>query len=163
MVTGGAQVDIVVPDLRGAIVLKARAALGDRRDNERHIMDVAFLCSLVSDPLGLSAALGGSAQHSYLEAVCKVDAYLLRSRVVVQSGGLAFPPDMVPGGLVVSKRLAEYDGLNAILDNDGSLETREIYSANGVAKHLDAIHKIIGNAFRAIATDHARKVWDQEQ
>ena len=118
---------------------------------------------LVPQALGLSAALGGSAQHSYLEAVCKVDAYLLRSRVVVQSGGLAFPPDMVPGGLVVSKRLAEYDGLNAILDNDGSLETREIYSANGVAKHLDAIHKIIGNAFRAIATDHARKVWDQEQ
>ena len=64
MVTGGAQVDIVVPDLRGAIVLKARAALGDRRDNERHIMDVAFLCSLVSDPLGLSAALDAKERAS---------------------------------------------------------------------------------------------------
>lgn len=118
---------------------------------------------LAPQALGLSATLGGSAQHSYLETVCKVDTYLLRSRVVVQSGGLVFPPDMVPGGLVVSRRLAEYDGLNAILDNDGSLETREVYSADGVARHLDAIHKVIGNAFRAIATDHARNVWDEEQ
>ncbi len=41
---------IVVPDLRGAIVLKARAAVVDSRDPERHKGDIAFLCSLIGDP-----------------------------------------------------------------------------------------------------------------
>ena len=118
---------------------------------------------LVPEAVGLTNALGGSAPQSYLETLCAFEIYKLRSRVVVQDGGLAFPPDMVPGDLVVSRRLAEYEGLNAILDNDGFLETREVYSGDGVAKHLDAIHKVIGSAFRAIATDHARKVWGQEQ
>jgi hypothetical protein len=54
---GSKRAEISVPDLRGAIVLKARAATADRRDNERHVGDVAFLCSLVNDPLELAEQL----------------------------------------------------------------------------------------------------------
>ena len=61
---GGTRVDIAVPDLRGALVLKARAAVGDRRDNERHLTDIAFLCNLVPDPLSLSAALDANERSS---------------------------------------------------------------------------------------------------
>lgn len=49
--------DVLVPDLRGALVLKARAAITDRRDSDRHLSDLAFLSSLVADPLGLADAL----------------------------------------------------------------------------------------------------------
>ena len=117
---------------------------------------------LAPEALGLSSLsgkLGGRPQQSYLETICEVGMYKLRSRVVVQDGGLAFPPDMALGDLSVSERLAQYEGLHAIIDNDGFLETRESYSPESVAGHLNGIHTIISNAFHEIATDHARKVW----
>lgn len=46
------------PDLAGALVVKARAAVNDRRRGpDRHYRDIAFLCSLISDPLGLRSTL----------------------------------------------------------------------------------------------------------
>jgi Nucleotidyl transferase AbiEii toxin, Type IV TA system len=53
----GIEAVVVMPDLRGAIVLKARAAVADRRDVERHRGDIAFLCSLIEDPLRIAAEL----------------------------------------------------------------------------------------------------------
>jgi predicted nucleotidyltransferase len=50
---------VVVPDLRGAIVLKARAAVVDNRDPERHEGDLAFLCSLIDDPRRIARELDG--------------------------------------------------------------------------------------------------------
>ena len=117
---------------------------------------------LTPEALGLSnlgGRLGGRPQQSYVETICEVGTYKLRSRVVLQGGGLAFPPDMVLGDLLVLKRLADYEGFHAIIDNDGFLENRENYSPESVAEHLDGIHTIISNAFHAIATDYARKVW----
>jgi hypothetical protein len=61
---GSDAAEIVVPDLRGAIVLKARAASADHRDNERHVSDVAFLCSLVTDPLELAVQLDSKERRS---------------------------------------------------------------------------------------------------
>lgn len=42
------------PDLLGAIVLKAVAADVDQADKERHLIDLGFLCGLVSDPFELA-------------------------------------------------------------------------------------------------------------
>ena len=38
------------PDLLGAIVAKAVAATTDRHDTDRHLLDLAFLASLIDDP-----------------------------------------------------------------------------------------------------------------
>jgi hypothetical protein len=47
------------PDLAGAILIKARAAVIDRRRGpDRHQRDLAFLCSLVAEPLRLRDELG---------------------------------------------------------------------------------------------------------
>jgi uncharacterized protein (TIGR04255 family) len=51
--------------------------------------------------------------------------------------------------------------LHAVLDNDGFFEGREEYSAETVRRHLDAIHKVIGTAFKTVATDYARKKWNE--
>jgi predicted nucleotidyltransferase len=48
---------VVLPDIRGAIVLKARASVTDNRDAERHGSDIAFLCSLIDDPRRIAADL----------------------------------------------------------------------------------------------------------
>jgi predicted nucleotidyltransferase len=42
---------VPVPDLSGALVLKARAAAADTRDRERHRTDVAQLSSIIYDPI----------------------------------------------------------------------------------------------------------------
>lgn len=42
-------VELTVPDLLGALVLKAAAHMADRRDRERHLRDAALLASLITD------------------------------------------------------------------------------------------------------------------
>ena len=59
---------VSVPDLRGALVLKSRAAIADGRDSERHTSDIAFLCGLVEDPRQLAAELDNS-ERRYLRRV----------------------------------------------------------------------------------------------
>ncbi|MFG1706356.1 hypothetical protein ACFLIM_24475 [Nonomuraea sp. M3C6] len=44
------QGQVPMPDLGGALVIKARAALADSRDPQRHLLDLAFLLSLVDNP-----------------------------------------------------------------------------------------------------------------
>ena len=48
---------VPVPDLQGALVLKARAYVADSRDRGRHQFDLAQLCAAVHDPMTLAAAL----------------------------------------------------------------------------------------------------------
>lgn len=45
----GGTVELTVPDLLGALVLKAAAHMSDRRDRERHLRDAALLASLITD------------------------------------------------------------------------------------------------------------------
>jgi uncharacterized protein (TIGR04255 family) len=85
----------------------------------------------------------------------------LLSRVAIQEGPLAFPPDIQPGDMRIPERFMSYIGNSAILDNDGFVEGREVFSSQAVAEHLDAIHKVIGAAFKATATPHALTTWDK--
>jgi hypothetical protein len=45
------------PDLLGAVVVKAAAARAERRNPQRHLFDLAFLCSLIEDPFVLRERL----------------------------------------------------------------------------------------------------------
>jgi len=48
---------IPLPDLVGAIVIKARAATSDTRDRDRHHTDIAQLAAIVDDPIELRDSL----------------------------------------------------------------------------------------------------------
>jgi hypothetical protein len=48
---------VPMPDLGGALVIKARAAVADSRDPQRHLFDLAFLLSLVDNPRKLRERL----------------------------------------------------------------------------------------------------------
>ena len=49
---------VPVPDLQGALVLKARAYVADSRDRGRHQFDLAQLCAAVDDPMTLAGSTG---------------------------------------------------------------------------------------------------------
>lgn len=54
---GEIEATVVLPDLRGAIVLKARASVADNRDAQRYESDIAYLCSLIDDPRDIAGKL----------------------------------------------------------------------------------------------------------
>jgi len=60
VVKDGRTAVVPVPDLLGALVLKAAAWLADNRDRGRHSGDAAFLASLMTDPLGERNRFAGS-------------------------------------------------------------------------------------------------------
>lgn len=117
---------------------------------------------LQPEVLGLSARLKGKALQSYSETLSAVDNIVLRSRVVIQEGDLSFPPDLSPGEMMFDERhVVTFSGRHAILDNDGVISERSEFDLNAVAKQLDDIHVVIGDSFRASATEHAYAVWSQ--
>jgi uncharacterized protein (TIGR04255 family) len=116
---------------------------------------------LVEQVHGLTSRLGGSPLYSYSEAMNEVDGIKLLSRVAIQSGPIAFPPDLQPGNMRITEKFTSYSGVSAILDNDGFVEGREAFSATAVTKHLDEIHKLIGSAFKTTVTPYAFAAWDK--
>ena len=117
---------------------------------------------LVPEALGLTARLGGTLGHSLCETRTEQDGIKLVSRTVTLTSPLILPPDLMPLlGVEVAERFKAHTGLNAVLDNDGFFEGREEYSAETVRGHLDAIHHVIGAAFKSIVTEYAMKKWDE--
>ena len=59
---------IPLPDLVGAIVIKARAARSDARDRNRHHTDIAQLAAIIDDPIDLCESLD-TKEKRYLRRV----------------------------------------------------------------------------------------------
>jgi uncharacterized protein (TIGR04255 family) len=116
---------------------------------------------LVERVHGLTSQLGGRPLYSYSEAMNEIGNIKLLSRVAIQDGPLAFPPDIQLGNMQIIERFTSYSGISAILDNDGFIEERETFSAPAIADHLNAIHKVIGSAFKTTATPYAFTAWDK--
>ena len=116
---------------------------------------------LVEQVQGLSSSLGGRPLYSFTEARNEIGNIDLLSRVAIQEGSLAFPPDIQPGSMRIAERIMSYIGISAILDNDGFVEGREAFLTKTVADHLDAIHKVIGSAFKTTVTRYAFDAWDK--
>jgi uncharacterized protein (TIGR04255 family) len=110
---------------------------------------------------GINSRLGGRPLYSFTEAMNEIGNIKLLSRVAIQEGPLAFPPDIPLGNMRISERFTSYVGNSAILDNDGFVEGREAFSTKAVSEHLDAIHKVIGSAFKTTATPYAFAAWDK--
>lgn len=88
---GDAAVDLTVPRLLGALVLKAAAYGVDRRDRERHLRDAALLAALITDHRKELARLQGS-DRKRLRLLRKAladplqDAWLLLPDLLQQRG-----------------------------------------------------------------------------
>jgi len=118
---------------------------------------------LEGEVLGLSARLNGTPVHAYSETLTKVDNMMLLSRVAIQEGGLALPPDLSLEGMAIAQRFLDRPaGKQATLDNDGYVEAREVFDVGAIANRLGALHDVIGGAFRAESKPHAFNVWDEK-
>jgi uncharacterized protein (TIGR04255 family) len=110
---------------------------------------------------GLLGEMGAQTLHTYAETVSKVGDVQLRARVVTQAGPLAFPPDLAAEGMAIDPRLAQGTGWHAIIDSDGTVDGRAVFSIEDVAARLDKVHQVIGRAFHETATEFAFKAWNE--
>ena len=62
---------------------------------------------LEPEVIGLGSKLAESAVHAYTESLTEVDGSKLLTRVLIQDGGIAFPPDLLPQSMAVQKRFLE--------------------------------------------------------
>jgi uncharacterized protein (TIGR04255 family) len=116
---------------------------------------------IVPEARGLGAPSNGKQMYSFSETFSHVDNVKLRSRVLIQEGPIAFPPDLQPDGMKVEERFLNYIGRYAALDTDGFIENRMQFSIDAVDEQLHDIHYAIGAAFKAAATKRAFEAWDE--
>jgi uncharacterized protein (TIGR04255 family) len=148
--------DVVRLDFTDRVGLRYLDHVAPRRNDDLELY-------IVPEVRGLSARLGSNAVpvHSFAETFSRVGDVQLRSRVLIQDGGLAFPPDLTADGMEIDGRFLEYSGRHAMLDTDGFVEKRMPFSASAVGVQLHAIHGVISAAFKAAVTEHAFKFWDE--
>ncbi len=109
--------------------------------------------------LGLATSLGGDLVHNYVETRVKKDDVELLIRSIQQDSSLAFPPDLQPMTLSIPQKFSKIEGLHAILDLDGWIESRESFERDYILKALHRIHDFVEEAFLSSSTQHAKEVW----
>lgn len=116
---------------------------------------------LVPEVLGLASRLGEnvSVLHSFSETQIRTTVGNVLSRTIIQNGPLGFPPDLQPIGLKVAERFTKVSGVHAIIDTDGSHETREAFDLDALKRKLQALHDEIIKVFQATVTEHALNAW----
>jgi uncharacterized protein (TIGR04255 family) len=110
--------------------------------------------------LGLTEKLGGTLVHAFSETQVKMDGIGVVARAIIQDGAVGYPPDLQPMTLKLADRFQQLRGPHAILDIDGSAESREAFKLDRVRERLFAIHDEIDKAFRASVTENALKSWE---
>lgn len=114
---------------------------------------------LLPEVMGLSGKSPGAMVYSFSETRAQTKTGFLVARVVIQDGGIGFPPDLNPLGIHVAERFQKLQGRHAILDTDAFSEGREPFDLAKVAQRLEELHDELGTLFRNIVTSHALDVW----
>ncbi|MGD0446502.1 MAG: TIGR04255 family protein [Edaphobacter sp.] len=116
---------------------------------------------LISQVFGLRGKVDGNVQHSFTETLIDVSEGKLLSRVVMQTGPIGFPPDLLMhvNGVKLGSRFATYSGEYAIIDTDGFNDTRSKIDRSTIETKFLGLHKRVDEAFHAIVTERAVSLW----
>jgi uncharacterized protein (TIGR04255 family) len=109
--------------------------------------------------LGLREKIDDTVVHSFSETLVKRENVNVRSRVIIQDGEVAFPPDLQPLTLTLAERFRALRGPHAIIDTDGWSDSREAFSLDRIREQFDLIHSGITKTFKASVTENALKSW----
>lgn len=109
--------------------------------------------------LGLHGKLDGTLVHAFSETFVKNGPISIVARSIVQNGQIGFPPDLQPMTLTVAQRFRDQTGLHAILDTDGSHESRASFDLDHVKSVLYEVHSTVTKTFKATVTEGATQAW----
>jgi uncharacterized protein (TIGR04255 family) len=109
--------------------------------------------------LGLTDKIDDTIVHSFSETLVKRETVNVRSRVIIQDGEVAFPPDLQPLTLTLAERFKPLRGHHAIIDTDGWSDSREAFNLDRIREQFVLIHSGIKKTFEASVTENARRTW----
>lgn len=115
---------------------------------------------LTPEVLGLSHKLEGKLLHSYCETVTTNICGQLISRVIIQQGRVALPPEIMPLAPKISSKFTEPEGRHAIIDTDAFHQQREVFSLEKIGPKLVALHDEIWKSFNSTVTEFALETWE---
>jgi uncharacterized protein (TIGR04255 family) len=115
---------------------------------------------LTTEVLGLAFKLSGKLSHSFNETVTMNTTGQLVSRVVIQSGPLGLPPELMVLAPRIDQRFTQTKGLHAIIDTDAFTIVREPFNVDKLRERLHALHLEINKSFKATVTPSALKKWE---
>lgn len=114
---------------------------------------------LTVEVLGLSEKLNRGIVHSFNETVTTNSIGRLISRVIIQKGRVALPPEISALAPHISPRFTLQEGLHAVVDTDAFLALREPFDVQRIESRLTAFHDEINTSFEATVTPYALSVW----
>jgi len=110
--------------------------------------------------LGLSQSIKApSLVYSYNHTVEIIALGHLVSKVIIQDGQIALPPELAQLGPKIDQRFMASRGRHAILDTDAFCQDREPFSTETISHKLTALHEEINKAFNTIVTPYALAAW----
>jgi uncharacterized protein (TIGR04255 family) len=108
---------------------------------------------------GMFGKIDGKVAHAFTESLFEANEVTVTARTIIHTGQIGFPPDLLGMPLALPERLTMASSMHAILDTDGSWNTRDAFSIDGVRTRLIAIHIELKRAFDAIVTPEAVEEW----
>lgn len=116
---------------------------------------------LVPQALGFVGLVGEPFAHqqTLTESLFKSEARTMVVRAVRVPQGIATPPDLAPFRLKLADRFMGHHGETVMLDCDSSNSDRVDFSPQETKTELVQLKSALSLSFRALVTDHARKVW----
>ena len=114
---------------------------------------------LTVEVLGLSQKLNREIVHTFNETVTTNSNGQLISRVIIQKGRVALPPEISALAPHINPRFTQQEGLHAVVDTDASIALREPFDAQRIESKLTAFHDEIITSFEATVTPYAFSVW----
>lgn len=114
---------------------------------------------LTIEVLGLSQKLNREIVHSFNETVTTNTNGQLISRVIIQKGRIALPPEISPLAPHINSRFTQQEGLHAVVDTDAFIALREPFDVQRIESRLTAFHDEIITSFEATVTPYALSVW----
>lgn len=95
----------------------------------------------------------------FSESIIPRDGYISALRVLVHSGKLAVPSDLLEAVKFVDDRFSTIDGVHALVDIDSYLEKDEDFSVSAVSSTLASLHGLAGDRFKQVTTAEALRIW----
>lgn len=114
---------------------------------------------LTPEVLGLSLKLTGELVHSFSETILMNANRQLVSRVIIQSGRVGLPPELMVLAPRLDPRFTQHEGIHAILDTDAFSEHREAFNLEKLSDRLIVLHDEIQKSFELTVTPSALKKW----
>lgn len=116
--------------------------------------------------LGLHEVLEGdwTGNYQFVESALNHGDQVVKSRVIVRNSTVQLPPDLAGSVRKLPPRLAEVNGVHAVIDTDATFAptvgTTMAFGLEGITERMTSLKMDASEVFKATVTPEALKAWE---